>query len=151
MLFASGQRTQLFEDGHCLRRKMDKMRPPALRARGWNAPQSSFEIEFNPHGVSDFTLTLSGQDQDAEIEPVPTDAEGRRNEPEIDRLSNILKTFNEQFGTLFTDADRVVNTDLAERLKFLADESFDEASRIDALLADPKVARDLSQGEPDDA
>ncbi len=31
----------------------------------------------------------------------------------------------------------------AARLKFLSDESFDEASRIDALLADPKVARDL--------
>jgi type I restriction enzyme R subunit len=27
---------------------------------------------------------------------------------ELDRLSNILKTFNDQFGTLFTDADRVV-------------------------------------------
>lgn len=31
----------------------------------------------------------------------------------------------------------------AARLKFLADESFDEASRIDALLSDPRVKRDL--------
>lgn len=31
----------------------------------------------------------------------------------------------------------------AARLKFLGDESFDEASRIDRLLADPRVARDL--------
>ena len=31
----------------------------------------------------------------------------------------------------------------AARLKFLGDESFDEASRIDALLANPKVQRDL--------
>lgn len=46
-------------------------------------------------------------DKDAEIEPVPTDAGGRKPEPELDRLSNILKTFNEHFGTLFTDADRV--------------------------------------------
>jgi len=46
-------------------------------------------------------------DKDAEIEPVPTDAGGRRPEPELDRLSNILKSFNENFGTLFTDADRV--------------------------------------------
>ena len=46
-------------------------------------------------------------DKDAEIEPVPTDAGGRKPEPELDRLSNILKTFNENFGTLFTDADRV--------------------------------------------
>ena len=31
----------------------------------------------------------------------------------------------------------------AAKLKFRSDESFDEASRIDSLLADPKVARDL--------
>ena len=31
----------------------------------------------------------------------------------------------------------------AARLKFLPDESFDVASKIDALLADPKVQRDL--------
>lgn len=31
----------------------------------------------------------------------------------------------------------------AAKLKFLADESFDEASRIDGLLAHPKVQRDL--------
>lgn len=32
----------------------------------------------------------------------------------------------------------------AARIKFLADESFDEASRIDALLANPLVTRDLA-------
>jgi len=31
----------------------------------------------------------------------------------------------------------------APKLKFLADESFDEAERIEKLLNDPKVARDL--------
>jgi ribosome-binding factor A len=31
----------------------------------------------------------------------------------------------------------------AAKIRFQSDESFDEASRIDALLADPKVARDL--------
>jgi ribosome-binding factor A len=36
----------------------------------------------------------------------------------------------------------------AAKIKFLPDESFDEASRIDALLSDPRVARDL--GELDD-
>jgi ribosome-binding factor A len=34
----------------------------------------------------------------------------------------------------------------APKLRFLADESFDEAGRIDRLLDDPRVARDL---EPD--
>jgi type I restriction enzyme R subunit len=29
------------------------------------------------------------------------DVTGRKSEPQLDRLSNILKTFNEQYGTLF--------------------------------------------------
>jgi type I restriction enzyme, R subunit len=52
-------------------------------------------------------IKLSLPDEDAEIGPVPTEGGGRKPEPELDRLSNILKTFNDQFGTLFTDADRV--------------------------------------------
>jgi ribosome-binding factor A len=39
-----------------------------------------------------------------------------------------------------------VNTKYAAKLKFLADESFDEGSHIDKLLRDPKVARDLTEG-----
>lgn len=47
-------------------------------------------------------------DQDAEIEPVPTTGGGHKPEPELDRLSNIIKTFNDQFGNVsWTDADRV--------------------------------------------
>ena len=47
-------------------------------------------------------------DQDAEIGPVPTSGGGHKPEPELDRLSNILKTFNDQFGNIpWTDADRV--------------------------------------------
>ncbi len=53
-------------------------------------------------------MKMALADEDAEIEPVPTDAGGLKSEPELDRLSNILKAFNDQFGTLFTDRDRVV-------------------------------------------
>jgi ribosome-binding factor A len=35
----------------------------------------------------------------------------------------------------------------AAKLKFLADESFDEASNIERLLSDPKVAQDLADDE----
>jgi len=52
-------------------------------------------------------MKIALSDADVEIEPVPTDAGARKGEPDLDRLSNILKTFNEQFGTLFTDTDRV--------------------------------------------
>src|ERR1700680_4537072 len=41
-------------------------------------------------------------------EPVPTTGGGRKPETELDRLSNIIKTFNDQFGNIpWTDGDRV--------------------------------------------
>ena len=47
-------------------------------------------------------------DEEAEIGPVPTSAGGHRPEPELDRLSNILRTFNEHFGDIqWEDVDRV--------------------------------------------
>ena len=47
-------------------------------------------------------------DEDAEIEPVPTSGGGSGLEPELDRLSNILKTFNDQFGNIpWEDQDLV--------------------------------------------
>ena len=47
-------------------------------------------------------------DADAEIGPVPVEGGGGRPEPELDRLSNIVKTFNDQFGNItWSDEDRV--------------------------------------------
>ena len=47
-------------------------------------------------------------DEDAEIGPVPTSGGGHRPEPELDRLSNILRSFNDHFGDIsWDDADRV--------------------------------------------
>jgi type I restriction enzyme R subunit len=47
-------------------------------------------------------------DENAELEPVPTSGGGHKPEPELDRLSNIIKAFNDQFGNIpWTDADRV--------------------------------------------
>src|SRR5262249_27098454 len=41
-------------------------------------------------------LKVQLPDQNAEIEPVPVSGGGRKAEPELDRLSNILKSFNDQ-------------------------------------------------------
>ena len=47
-------------------------------------------------------------DEDAEIEPVPTGGGGYVPEPEMDRLSSILKVFNDLFGDIdWDDEDRV--------------------------------------------
>ncbi len=64
-------------------------------------------------------LKIALADADAEIEPVPTDAGGHKPEPEMDRLSSILNTFNDQFGTLFTDTDRIaqhITNDIAPKV-----------------------------------
>jgi type I restriction enzyme R subunit len=37
-------------------------------------------------------------DENAEIDPLPTTGGGRKSERELDRLSNILNTFNDHFG-----------------------------------------------------
>jgi type I restriction enzyme, R subunit len=52
-------------------------------------------------------IQIASVDDNAEIDPMPVEGGGRKPEPELDRLSNILKTFNEQFGTLFNDSDRI--------------------------------------------
>src|SRR5450756_2496765 len=70
-------------------------------------------------------------DEDAEIEPVPTAAGGRRPEPELDVLSNIIRTFNDQFGNIpWTDTDRVprlITEDIPQ--KVAADTAYQNARK----------------------
>jgi type I restriction enzyme R subunit len=75
-------------------------------------------------------MSIALADADAEIGPVPTSGGGQKPELEMDRLSNILKSFNEQFGTLFTDADRVmrrIREDIAP--KVAADQAYQNARK----------------------
>lgn len=46
-------------------------------------------------------------EQGDELTPIPTEMRGSLSEPEMDRLSNILQTFNDRYGTRFEDADKV--------------------------------------------
>ena len=70
-------------------------------------------------------------DSDAEIEPFPTTGGGHKPEPELDRLSNILKVFNDQFGNIpWTDSDRVhklITEDIPTRVA--ADAAYQNAKR----------------------
>ena len=57
------------------------------------------------------TIAIALEDEDAEVGPVPADGGGGRPEPELDRLSSIVKTFNDMFGDVdWDDADRVART-----------------------------------------
>ena len=55
----------------------------------------------------------------------------------------VLKALRTNTAFLQSEVARRVNLKYAAKLKFLADESFDEGSHIDGLLRSPKVARDL--------
>lgn len=61
----------------------------------------------------------------------------------------VLKALRTNTAFLQREVARRVKMKYAAKLKFLADESFDEGSHIEALLRDPKVARDLGGDEPD--
>jgi type I restriction enzyme R subunit len=85
-------------------------------------------------------------DEDSEIEPVPIEAGGRKGEPELDRLSNILKTFNDQLGTLFADTDRVakrIREDIAP--KVAADTAYQNAK--EHTLHTARIAHDEALGK----
>jgi type I restriction enzyme R subunit len=77
------------------------------------------------------TMHIALADEDAEIQPVPTAGIGYRGEPEIDRLSNILKLFNEHFGNVdWDDKDRIARL-IAEDLPAIveADTAFQNARK----------------------
>jgi len=59
----------------------------------------------------------------------------------------VIKALRTHTAYLQREVAHRVKMKYAARLKFLADESFDEGSHIDALLRDPKVARDLGGEE----
>jgi ribosome-binding factor A len=59
----------------------------------------------------------------------------------------VLKALRTNTAFLQRSVAGRVNTKYAAKLKFLADESFDEGSHIDKLLRAPKVAQDLKDGE----
>jgi len=91
-------------------------------------------------------MKIALADADAQIEPVPMEGGGHKGEPELDRLSNILKTFNENFGTLFTDTDRVakrIRDDIAP--KVAADAAYQNAKENTPHTA--RMAHDQALGK----
>ena len=63
----------------------------------------------------------------------------------------VLKALRTNTAYLQRSVAMRVNTKYAAKLKFLADESFDEGSHIDAILRSPVVARDLGDREGSEA
>ena len=70
-------------------------------------------------------------DTNAEIDPATGSERGRKPEPELDRLSNIIKAFNDQFGNIdWKDADKIRKL-IAEELpqKVASDTAYQNAMK----------------------
>ena len=70
-------------------------------------------------------------DEDAEIGPVPAGGGGRKPETELDRLSNIVREFNERWGNIdWRDVDKIRSV-IAEEIpsKVAADQAYQNAMR----------------------
>jgi type I restriction enzyme R subunit len=77
------------------------------------------------------TMTLTLPDEDAVIFPLPMGGGGRVAEPELDYLSNIIKSFNDRFGNIeWEDTDRirkVITEEIPARVK--ADQAYRNAMK----------------------
>jgi type I restriction enzyme R subunit len=77
------------------------------------------------------TIQIALPDADAEIGPVPADGGGHKPEPELDKLSNIIKAFNDQFGNIeWKDGDKIRQV-IAEEIpaKVSADKAYQNAMK----------------------
>jgi type I restriction enzyme R subunit len=97
-------------------------------------------IDMDSYRVEVKTSMRTGlSDQDAEIDPVPTSGGGRKPDPELDALSNIIKAFSDQFGNIeWKDADKIRQV-IAEEIpaKVSADIAYQNAIKNN----DKKTAR----------
>ena len=76
-------------------------------------------------------MSIRLPDDDAELGPVPAGGGGHKPEPELDRLSNIIRAFNDQWGNIpWSDRDRVhrlITEDIPDRVA--ADTAYQNAKR----------------------
>ncbi|ALC10998.1 30S ribosome-binding factor RbfA [Sphingopyxis sp. 113P3] len=93
-------------------------------------PVSVTEVRMSPdlRHATVFVKPLLGRDEDA-----------------------VIKALRTNTAYLQREVAHRIRMKYAAKLKFLPDESFDEASHIEKLLRDPKVARDLGPAEEKDA
>ncbi|MCU0472499.1 MAG: type I restriction endonuclease [Bacteroidales bacterium] len=78
-------------------------------------------------------------DEDAEIDPILVSGGGLVAEPELDRLSNIIRSFNDQFGNIaWNDVDKIQNIITVDLpVKVSSDKAYQNAMK----QKDPQNAR----------
>ncbi len=86
-------------------------------------------------------------DEDAEIAPVSTAGGGGATEPELDRLSNIIAAFNDQFGNAaWADADRIHQRITHEIPASVAADSAYQNARANSDKQNARIEHDKALG-----
>ena len=68
-----------------------------------------------------------------------------------DQARVVIKALNKHHKYLRGRLGHAIDMKFTPALKFLHDDTFDEAARMSRLFADPRVAQDLSPREPSDS
>lgn len=91
-------------------------------------------------------ISIELKDANAEIDPVPTSGGGRKSDTEMDRLSNIIRTFNDMYGGLFADPKRMEKR-ITEEIpnKVSADQAYQNA-RINSDRQNARIEHDKALG-----
>lgn len=103
-------------------------------------------IDMDSYRLQLESTTNIALEQGEDLKPIPTEMRGGVNDPEIDRLSNILQTFNDRYGTEFEDADKVrkmaedIANDVAQNEDVL--NSIKYSDEQNARITSDKVAQD---------
>jgi ribosome-binding factor A len=93
--------------------------------------------------VTEVRISPDLRNATAFVVPLGTTVEGYDAAP-------LIKALNRAAGYFRGMLAREVRLQFSPTIRFKLDESFDEASRIEAMLNDPAVARDLERDDEDD-
>jgi ribosome-binding factor A len=113
---------------HILTFEMDRLDDPDLY--GKSVTVTEVRISSDLRNATAFVVPLGRAIQDED--PAP-----------------LIKALNRAAGYFRGMLAREVRLQFSPTIRFKLDESFDEASRIEGLLHDPAVARDLERGDDD--
>jgi ribosome-binding factor A len=114
---------------HILTYEMDRLDDPELY--GKSVTVTEVRVSHDLRSATAFVV------------PLGATVEGTESAP-------LIKALNRAAGYFRGLLAREVRLQFSPTIRFKLDESFDEASRIEAMLNDPAVARDLERDDEDD-
>lgn len=89
------------------------------------------------------SMKIALADEDAEIEPVPIGEGGHKSAPEMDKLSNIIKTFNDLFGNLpWKDREQIEQVIAYEIPKRVAADKAYQNARLNSDEQNARIEHD---------